>query len=418
MATSSKSLQNLMPNMPAVAAKTSTFNATLKDYAVEDAFVVNYLDNLLNQAIQQNASDIHFEAYENLYRVRFRCDGLLHEIATLPPQLVKPLITRIKILSNLDIAEQRLPQDGNCSKTLNEKNIDFRVSSCPTVFGEKIVMRLLNAGATMLDIDQLGFSTIQKELFVKTLRKPQGLVLVTGPTGSGKTTTLYAALRLLNNPQVNISTVEDPVEIHLPGVNQINVHSKIGLNFARVLRTLLRQDPDIILIGEIRDEETADIAIKAAQTGHLVLATLHTNSAAETIVRLLNMGAAPYNLAGALKLIIAQRLVRQLCLHCKQPVRLPDIYKSEFLANNIEAKTIHEAQGCTYCLNGYSGRSAVYEMLPFDTTLNQLLLAGKGVNITELEHYMCNTGWSTLRTAGLVKVGEGATSLTELERVI
>lgn len=366
----------------------------------DDATVVQYLDNILEQAVAQKASDIHFEPYEHHYRIRFRQDGILYEKNTPPSYLSKQLCARIKILARLDIAEKRLPQDGGFRLAiLNQQVMDFRVSTCPTLYGEKIVLRLLDSSFSQLTINELGFEDTQKEIFLDAIHQSQGMILVTGPTGSGKTVTLYSALSLLNTQELNIMSVEDPVEIKCPGINQVNVNSKIGLTFSNTLRTFLRQDPDIIMLGEIRDLETADMAVKAAQTGHLLLATLHANDAIETLTRLRNIGINPFNIVTSLRLILAQRLVRRLCNACK-----------------VKTSTFFEPRGCHHCIQGYKGQVGIYELLPISTEIESLVM-NQGSSIQIKQQFQKEQGLS-LRDAGLLKVKQGITSLAEVQRVI
>lgn len=364
-------------------------------FAMNDFSVITFLDEILNQAIKEQATDIHFEPYENLYRVRFRIDGVLHIINTPPVHIAQQLSSRLKIMANLDIAEKRLPQDGRYSF----HNRDIRVSTCPTLYGEKIVFRLLDSHENIRTIDNLGLLTPQKNMLIQSIEKPQGLILITGPTGSGKTVTLYAALNYLNSPDKNISTVEDPIEIQLPGINQVNINPKAGLDFAKILRSLLRQDPDVIMIGEIRDLETAQIALRAAQTGHLVLSTLHTNSAIESIHRLVNLGMSIYEVASTLSCISAQRLVRQLCQHCKR--------KSDYY---------YEATGCDHCISGYSGCIAIHETLLVDEYITELFLTKK--SIKEINHFLDLNKIIKLKESGLEAVKKGLTSLKEIETYI
>lgn len=387
-------------------------DSTISIEEIEDVPLVRQVNKILAEAIKKMASDIHFEPYEKFFRVRFRVDGVLYEIKKIPINLAAKITARLKIMAHLNIAERRIPQDGRLKITISQGHAtDFRVSTCPTVFGEKIVLRLLNSKGTVFNVDELGFEAQQKTLFYKTLNKPQGLILVTGPTGSGKTITLYSALNILNTLQVNIVTVEDPVEIHLPGVNQVAINPKAGLNFATALRAFLRQDPDVLMVGEIRDLETAEICIQAAQTGHLVLSTLHTNSAAETLTRLHNMGIANYNLATSASLIIAQRLARKLCTHCKQPQKitpgmLPDIY--------LETQ-IYMSKGCEYCTEGYCGRVAIFELLEVTEKMTELIMQqGTALNIAQQAQ---EQGMQTLRQSAINKVKEGITSLVEINRV-
>jgi len=384
------------------------------DYAADnpedDAPIVRYIQHLLLDAIDQNASDIHFEPYENAYRIRWRQDGLLKEIATPPAHLGIRLAARLKILSQLDIAERRLPQDGRFKlKAVKNEGVDFRVSTCPTLFGEKVVLRILNSTTDLLRIDDLGMTQEQQQQLIHAIHQPQGLILVTGPTGSGKTRTLYTALNIINTTDRNISTVEDPVEINLPGINQVNINPKAGLYFDSVLRAFLRQDPDIIMVGEIRDKETADIAIQAAHTGHLVLSTLHTNSAVETLTRLINMGVAPFNIATSLSLIIAQRLVRKLCEYCKTWETIP------FLEQEVTVGKAN-ASGCDRCEQGYKGRMGLYEILPISHNMSPLIM--QQAHPSALLALAQQEGMLSLREDGLKKVMAGLTSLQELNRVV
>lgn len=375
-----------------------------------DGPLVQFVDNIILDAYQRAASDIHIEPYETICRIRFRQHGILYPANEIPNPLASRLATRLKVMANLDIAERRLPQDGR----FQLHGIDIRINTCPTLSGEKIVLRLLNMSTVPMDIGNLGLTPMQHDLFLKKITQPQGMVLVTGPTGCGKTVTLYSALNHLNKPEKNISTVEDPIEIRLTGINQVNVNTKIGLTFSTVLRTLLRQDPDIIMVGEIRDTETADIAIKAAQTGHLLLSTLHTNSAAETILRLQSMGVFSYNLASSISLIIAQRLVRTLCVNCRQPEVAP-----EYLLNYSgfdSQKTIYRAAGCSHCFHGYINRTAIYEFLPVTETIAKLIVSDTSTLV--LIQHAKEEGFLTLRDAGFKKVLEGTTSLAEINRIL
>ncbi|MFP5464089.1 MAG: type IV-A pilus assembly ATPase PilB [Gammaproteobacteria bacterium] len=386
---------------------------------VDDAPVVRYVNKLLLDAISKGASDLHFEPYEKRYRVRYRVDGILREMAAPPPGLANRLAARIKVLARLDIAERRVPQDGRIKlKVSRNRAVDLRVSTCPTLYGEKIVMRVLDGGNGLLTVDELGFNPAQRELFEHNLQKPYGMVLITGPTGSGKTMTLYAGLKELNQPGINISTAEDPVEIVMEGVNQVNVNVKAGLTFAAALRSFLRQDPDVILIGEIRDLETAEIAVKAAQTGHMVLATLHTNDAPQTITRLINMGVPSYNVAAALNLIMAQRLARRLCKVCKRPLELPrqTLLKEGFGAEEIDAGlTIYEAVGCDHCTDGYKGRIGIYQVMTISDDMRKLIT--REASDIEIAAQAKHEGIADLIQAGLDKVREGVTSLSEIHRI-
>lgn len=401
-----------------IATDSDNSDVSLNGSELDDAPIVRYVNKVLLDAIHRGASDIHFEPYEKTYRVRFRQDGMLYEIANLPAQLGGRITARIKIMSQLDISERRVPQDGRFKMVLSRRRaVDFRVSTCPTVHGEKVVMRILDPSKAALDIDVLGLEPEQKELFLKAIHKPQGLILVTGPTGSGKTISLYTALNILNTPMVNISTVEDPVEIHLLGANQVNINLKTGLTFAAALRSFLRQDPDIIMVGEMRDLETAEIGIKAAQTGHLVLSTLHTNSAPETITRLLNMGIAAYNIATSITLVMAQRLLRKLCDKCKVPEELPkeSLLELGFSEAELANLTIYTAKGCDICREGYLGRTGIYEVFAMNEQIAQTIMSG-GSSL-EIAKTARDAGMLNLRDSGLLKVKQGITSLAELNRV-
>jgi type IV pilus assembly protein PilB len=386
---------------------------------VEDAPIVRFVNKVMLDAIRRGASDIHFEPYEKLYRVRFRMDGVLKEIAQPPVQLAQKLSARLKVMARLDIAERRVPQDGRIEMKLSKNRaIDFRVSTWPTLFGEKTVMRILDPSQAMLGIESLGYEPFQKALYEKYLAKPQGMILVTGPTGSGKTVSLYTGLNILNREDTNISTAEDPSEINLPGVNQVNVNPKVGLTFAAAMRAFLRQDPDVIMVGEIRDLETAEIAIKAAQTGHLVLSTLHTNDAPQTLTRLVDMGVKPYAIATSVSLIIAQRLARRLCSHCKQPVDVPKeaLLKEGFSETDVAAGIkIFAPKGCANCTDGYKGRVGIYQVLPVSDNIARIILgAGSAVDISDAA---AKEGVWDLRRAGLEKVKAGMTSLEEVNSV-
>ena len=365
--------------------------------------LIKFVDNIIQHALQKNASDIHIEPYENYCRIRYRQDGILYQVAEIPHNFANRLVTRLKIMARLDISERRLPQDGRFQLNQNSSQvIDIRINTCPTVSGEKVALRILDANKVSLAINSLGLTDAQEKIFREKISQPQGMILVTGPTGSGKTVTLYSALRHLNTAEKNISTVEDPVEIQLPGINQVNIHPKIGLHFATVLRTFLRQDPDVLMVGEIRDTETAEIAIQAAETGHLVLSTLHTNSAIETLTRLHAMGIAPHHFSNSISLIISQRLARKLCHHCKQP----DAINSEYF-------TAYKARGCEHCLYGYYGRIGIYEFLPVTTSLIQYFITN-----TPKETLYKKLKFQTLRQAGLEKIKQGITSFTEIKRII
>ena len=382
---------------------------------VEDAPVVRFLQKMLVDAINLRASDLHFEPYEFHYRVRFRVDGELREITQPPIAIKDKLSSRIKVISRLDIAERRVPQDGRMKLKFGAKSIDFRVSTLPTLFGEKIVIRILDSSSAKLGIDALGYEKIEKERLLAAIYRPYGMVLVTGPTGSGKTVSLYTCLNILNQPGVNISTVEDPAEINLPGINQVNVNDKAGLNFSAALKSFLRQDPDIIMVGEIRDLETADIAIKAAQTGHMVMSTLHTNDAPKTLTRLLNMGVAPFNIASSVLLITAQRLVRRLCENCKVPADYPReaLLKAGFSEDDFDGSwRPYRAVGCSNCTNGYRGRVGLYQVMPITEDIQRIILAeGTAMDIAEQAK---KDGVRDLRQSGLVKVRAGVTTLEEV----
>ena len=385
----------------------------------DDTPVVRFVNKVLLDAINKGASDIHFEPYEKSYRVRFRQDGVLREVAAPPIGMAPRLAARLKVMSRLDISERRVPQDGRIKMNLSKNRaIDFRVNTCPTLFGEKIVLRILDPNSAKLGVDALGFEPEQKELFMEALRKPYGMLLVTGPTGSGKTVTLYTGVNILNQPDVNISTAEDPVEINLPGINQVNVNNKVGLTFPSALRAFLRQDPDIILVGEIRDLETAEIGIKAAQTGHMVLSTLHTNDAPQTLTRMVNMGVPPYNIAGSVNLIIAQRLARRLCNQCKKELDLP---KEALLEEGFSEKEIatglkiYGPNGCDQCSGGYKGRVGIYQVMPVSEEMGRIIM--EGGNSMQLAEQAKKEGIPDLRQSGLKKVKDGVTSLDELNRV-
>ncbi len=385
----------------------------------DEAPVVRFINKLILDAINAGASDIHFEPYEKNYRVRYRQDGVLYEISNPPVTLTQRIAARIKVMSRMDISERRIPQDGRFKMRISaNRNIDFRVSSCPTLFGEKIVMRILDPSSTKLDADALGMENFQKELFLKNINKPQGMVIVTGPTGSGKTVTLYTALNILNTPDVNISSCEDPVEINLPGINQVNVNPKAGLDFAAALRAFLRQDPDIIMVGEIRDLETAEIGVKAAQTGHMVLSTLHTNSAAESLTRMINMGVPSYNLATSISLVIAQRLARVLCSNCKVPITIPEhaLLEFGFTKEEIQGLQLYGPKGCELCKDGYKGRTAIYEFMPVSQAIGNLIM--EGGNAIAIDQQAKNEGMWDLKRSGLHKAKIGLVSLEEINRVI
>jgi type IV pilus assembly protein PilB len=386
---------------------------------IEDAPIVRFVNKLLLDAIRRGASDIHFEPYEKMYRIRLRMDGVLKEVAQPPVQLAMKLSARIKVMSRLDIAERRVPQDGRIKMKLSKtRAIDFRVSTCPTLFGEKIVCRILDPSQAMLGIDSLGYEPFQREIYLKYLAKPQGMILVTGPTGSGKTVSLYTGLNILNREDTNISTAEDPAEINLPGVNQVNVNNKVGLTFAAALRAFLRQDPDVVMVGEIRDLETAEIAIKAAQTGHLVMSTLHTNDAPQTLTRLVDMGVKPYAIATSVSLIIAQRLARRLCTQCKAIVEVPAeaLLKEGFTEAEVRAGIkIYGPKGCSNCTDGYKGRCGIYQVMPVTEELGRIIMAGG--NAIDIGDQAKKEGVWDLRRAGLEKIKAGLTSIEEVNSV-
>lgn len=386
--------------------------------AADDAPVVRFVNKMLLDAIKGGSSDLHFEPYERTYRVRFRTDGVLHEVARPPIQLATRIAARLKVMAGLDISERRKPQDGRIKMKISKsKAIDFRVNTLPTLWGEKIVMRILDPSSAQMGIDALGYEEDQKALYLQALQQPQGMILVTGPTGSGKTVSLYTGLNILNTADINISTAEDPVEINLEGINQVNVNPRQGMDFAQALRAFLRQDPDVIMVGEIRDLETAEIAIKAAQTGHMVMSTLHTNSAAETLTRLRNMGVAPFNIATSVNLIIAQRLARKLCGHCKKPVDVPreTLLREGFPEERIGKFKLYGPVGCEHCKDGYKGRVGIYEVVKNTPALQRLIMADG--NSIEIAARMREEGFNDLRTSGLLKVMQGVTSLEEVNRV-
>ncbi len=384
----------------------------------DDAPIIVYINKILMDAIKRGASDLHFEPYEKRYRIRFRVDGVLHEIASPPVNLESRIAARIKVMSHMDLAEKRKPQDGRIKLKINaKKSIDFRVSTLPTLWGEKIVMRILDSSSAMLGIDVLGYEPEQKDLYMNALAQPQGMILVTGPTGSGKTVSLYTGLNILNTTERNISTAEDPVEINLEGINQVQISARADMTFANALRAFLRQDPDVVMVGEIRDLETAEIAIKAAQTGHLVLSTLHTNSAPETLTRLMNMGVPSYNIASSVSLIIAQRLARRLCNHCKEEETLPheELVKQGFTPDQIVNLSIFKPKGCEECTEGYKGRVGIYEVMPITPKIAEIIM--RGGNSLEIAAVAKQEGVNNLRASGLKKAAQGVTSLVEVNRV-
>ncbi len=389
------------------------------DINIDDAPIVRYVNKVLVDAISAGASDIHFEPYEKFFRVRFRQDGMLREVASPPLNIAGRLVARLKVMSRMNIAERRVPQDGRIKlKVSRTRDIDFRVNTLPTLYGEKVVLRILDSSSAQVGIEALGFELEQREAFLKAIHKPYGMILVTGPTGSGKTVSLYTALNLLNQPDINISTVEDPVEIQVPGINQVSMNPKTGLTFAAALRAFLRQDPDIVMVGEIRDLETAEIAVKAAQTGHLVLSTLHTNDAPQSLTRLANMGVAAFNIASAVLLIMAQRLARRLCTRCRVPDQLPkEVLRQEgFSEEDIaEGIVVYRPVGCDHCTKGYRGRVGIFQVMPVTDAIRKLIL--EGGNSMQLADQARAEGISDLRQSGLRKVKDGMTSLEELNRV-
>jgi type IV pilus assembly protein PilB len=384
----------------------------------DDAPVVRFVNKVLLDAIKKGASDIHFEPYEKEFRIRYRNDGMLHEIASPPINLAGRIAARLKVMSRMDIAERRVPQDGRIKLEISKQRaIDFRVNTCPTLFGEKIVLRILDPTSARIGIERLGFEPEQRVHFLEAINKPYGMILVTGPTGSGKTVTLYTGLNILNTSDQNISTVEDPVEITVPGINQVNVNVKTGLTFAEALRAFLRQDPDIIMVGEIRDLETAEIAVKAAQTGHLVLSTLHTNDAPQTLNRLMQMGIPPFNIAASVLLILAQRLARRLCEYCKKPLDLPPetLLEAGFKEDDLDGLVVYGPGECENCVKGYKGRVGIYQVMPITETLSRIIL--EGANVTRIAEQSALEGIDDLRASGLKKVKAGVTSLAEVDRI-
>ena len=387
---------------------------------VDEAPVVKFINKMLIEAIRMGASDLHFEPYEKTYRVRFRVDGVMQKMANPPIQLANKMAARLKVMSQMDISERRVPQDGRIKlKISKNKAIDFRVNSLPTLFGEKIVLRILDPSSAMLGIDALGYEPDQKELFMEALHKPQGMLLITGPTGSGKTVSLYTGINILNTGETNISTAEDPVEINLEGINQVNVNPKVGLTFANALKSFLRQDPDIVMVGEIRDLETAEIAIKAAQTGHLVLSTLHTNSAPETLTRLKNMGVASFNIATSVNLVIAQRLARRLCKNCKKPVDIPRVSLLELGFSEAQLddsdNVVYGPVGCGECREGYKGRVGIYEVMKVSPDISRIIM--EDGNAIDIKDAALKNGFRDLRQSGIMKVLQGVTSIQEMMRV-
>ncbi|MGD2136838.1 MAG: type IV-A pilus assembly ATPase PilB [Gammaproteobacteria bacterium] len=408
-----------LDNLDVVAGDDETAKeGDISESDIDDTPVVRFVNKVLLDAINKGASDIHLEPYEKVFRVRFRNDGVLHEITSPPRSLAMRIIARLKVMSRMNIAERRVPQDGRIKMALSRNRaIDFRVNTLPTLYGEKVVLRLLDSSSSQIDINSLGFEDDQKKMFLDAIHKPYGMVLVTGPTGSGKTVSLYTGLNILNTADVNISTCEDPVEINVAGINQVNVNPKAGLDFSLALRAFLRQDPDIIMVGEIRDLETAEIAVKAAQTGHLVLSTLHTNDAPQTLSRLANMGVPPYNIASAVHLIMAQRLARRLCNKCKRELDIPAeaLLKSGFREDQLRDLTIYGAVGCDSCTGGYKGRIGIYQVMPVSEEMGRLIM--EGGNSMQLETQARTEGVADLRESGLRKVAAGITSLEEIDRV-
>lgn len=391
---------------------------TLGEVDAEDAPVVRFVNKMLMDAIRLGSSDLHFEPYEKIFRVRLRTDGILHEVAKPPTQLSGRIAARLKVMAGLDISERRKPQDGRIKLRISKNRaIDFRMNTLPTLWGEKIVMRILDPASAQMGIDALGYEPDQKALYLDALSKPQGMILVTGPTGSGKTVSLYTGLNILNTEDINISTAEDPVEINLEGINQVNVNPRQGMDFSQALRAFLRQDPDVIMVGEIRDLETAEIAIKASQTGHMVLSTLHTNSAAETLTRLHHMGVAAFNIATAINLIIAQRLARKLCPQCKKEVDIPreTLIAEGFPEQKIGSFKLYSPVGCEHCNGGYKGRIGIYEVVKNTPALERIIM--EEGNSLEISAQMRKDGFNDLRTSGLIKAMQGLTSLEEINRV-
>ena len=387
---------------------------------IDEAPVVKFVNKMLVDAIRMGASDLHFEPYEKTFRVRFRVDGVMQKMANPPVQLASKIAARLKVMSQMDISERRIPQDGRIKlKISKDKAIDFRVNSLPTLFGEKLVLRILDPSSAMLGIEALGYEPDQKEMFLEALHKPQGMLLITGPTGSGKTVSLYTGINILNTGETNISTAEDPVEINLEGINQVNVNPKVGLTFANALKSFLRQDPDIVMVGEIRDLETAEIAIKAAQTGHMVLSTLHTNSAPETLTRLRNMGVASFNIATSVNLVIAQRLARRLCKNCKKPINIPRQSLLELGFTDIDLDNpdniIYEPVGCNECREGYKGRVGIYEVMKVSPDISRIIM--EDGNAIDIKDAALKNGFRDLRRSGILKVLQGVTSIQEMMRV-
>ena len=407
-----------LENLSITAGDDSDQPAEGESSEVEDAPIVRFVNKILLDAIKKGVSDIHFEPYEKNFRIRFRHDGMLHEAASPPVALAGRISARLKVMSRMDIAERRVPQDGRIKMAISKtRAIDFRVNTCPTLFGEKIVMRILDPTAAQIGIEKLGFEKEQQTNFLRAIHKPYGMILVTGPTGSGKTVTLYTALNILNTTDTNISTAEDPVEITVPGINQVNVNVKTGLTFAEALRAFLRQDPDVIMVGEVRDLETAEIAVKAAQTGHMVLSTLHTNDAPQTLNRLMQMGIPAFNIASSVLLIMAQRLARRLCEHCKREEIVPPevLLEAGFRESDLDGFTLFGPVGCDKCVKGYKGRVGIYQVMPISESINRIIL--EGGNVIKLAEQAKQEGISDLRESGLKKIKSGITSLEEIDRV-
>jgi len=407
-----------LDNLDIAAGDESDTGGDVTEMDIDDTPVVRFVNKVLIDAINKGASDVHLEPYEKEFRVRFRQDGVLHEVASPPRSLAMRIVARLKVMSRMNIAERRVPQDGRIKMNLSKnRSIDFRVNTLPTLYGEKVVLRILDGSTAQMGVDALGFEEDQKNTFIKAINKPYGMVLVTGPTGSGKTVSLYTGLNMLNSPDRNISTCEDPVEINVMGINQVNVNPKAGLDFSVALRAFLRQDPDIIMVGEVRDLETAEIAVKAAQTGHLVLSTLHTNDAPQTLTRLANMGVPPYNIASAIHLIMAQRLARRLCNKCKKELDIPHeaLVKAGFNEEQLKDITIYGPTGCDSCTDGYKGRVGIYQVMPVSEEMGRLIM--EGGNSMQLETQAKAEGVADLRESGLKKVAAGITSLDEVDRV-
>jgi type IV pilus assembly protein PilB len=407
-----------LDNLDVVSMDDENADGDVSASDIDDTPVVRFVNKVLLDAINKGASDIHLEPYEKDFRVRFRHDGVLFEVASPPRSLAMRIVARLKVMSRMNIAERRVPQDGRIKMNLSKnRSIDFRVNTLPTLYGEKVVLRILDASTAQLGVDALGFEEDQKKLFTTAINKPYGMVLVTGPTGSGKTVSLYTGLNMLNTPDRNISTCEDPVEINVMGINQVNVNPKAGLDFALALRAFLRQDPDIIMVGEVRDLETAEIAVKAAQTGHLVLSTLHTNDAPQTLTRLANMGVPPYNIASAVHLIMAQRLARRLCTKCRKESDIPReaLVKAGFTDELLDGARIYSPVGCDNCTAGYKGRVGIYQVMPVSEAMGRIIM--EGGNSMQLEQQARDEGVPVLRESGLRKVASGITSLEEVDRV-